>query len=74
MPIVYNAANEMCVKAFLDRKIAFLDIARIVEAAMMRAQLPSITSPSHGNRDMETALAVDCSVRDMVQGLFATVA
>lgn len=74
MPIVYNAANEMCVKAFLDRKIAFVDIARIVETAMMRAQLPSITSPSHGNRDMETALAVDGSVRDMVQGLFAAVA
>jgi len=74
MPIVYNAANEMCVKAFLDRKIAFLDIARIVEAAMMRAQLPSITSPSHGKRDMETALAVDSCVRDMVQSLFATVA
>ena len=72
MTIVYNAANEVCVKAFLDRKIAFVHIAEIVETAMMRAQLPSISFEDHGSRDMEHALAVDSEVRGLVQNLFAS--
>ena len=32
MPTVLNAANEVAVAAFLDRKIGFMDIARLVEA------------------------------------------
>jgi 1-deoxy-D-xylulose-5-phosphate reductoisomerase len=35
-PAVLNAANEMAVDAFLDRRIAFLDIAAIVEETMHR--------------------------------------
>lgn len=34
MPTVFNAANERAVALFLDRKIGFLDIARIIRAAM----------------------------------------
>ena len=34
MPTVYNAANEMAVALFLDRKIAYLDIVRMIEFAM----------------------------------------
>jgi len=34
MPTVYNAANEMAVAKFLDRKISFLDIYEIIEFAM----------------------------------------
>jgi 1-deoxy-D-xylulose-5-phosphate reductoisomerase len=34
MPTVYNAANEWAVARFLDRKIAYLDIVRIIEEAM----------------------------------------
>ncbi|HLS49926.1 MAG TPA: 1-deoxy-D-xylulose-5-phosphate reductoisomerase, partial [Actinomycetaceae bacterium] len=30
-PAVYNAANEICVAAFLDERIGFLDIAEILE-------------------------------------------
>ena len=33
-PTVLNAANEIAVAAFLDKKIAFLDIAETVEAAL----------------------------------------
>ncbi|HXV74095.1 MAG TPA: 1-deoxy-D-xylulose-5-phosphate reductoisomerase, partial [Sphingomonadales bacterium] len=33
-PTVLNAANEVAVNAFLDRKAGFLDIPRIVEAAL----------------------------------------
>ncbi len=69
MTIVYNAANEVCVKAFLDRRIDFLQIAEFVESAMIRAQLPSISFPPHASRDtseaaMETALAIDAGVRE----------
>ena len=36
MAIVLNAVNEIAVAAFLDRRIGFLDIARLVEDAMDR--------------------------------------
>jgi 1-deoxy-D-xylulose-5-phosphate reductoisomerase len=36
-PIVLNAANELAVASFLDRRISFLDIARVVEEALARA-------------------------------------
>ena len=36
MPTVFNAANEKAVALFLERKIAFLDIYRIIEEAMER--------------------------------------
>ena len=34
MPTVFNAANEKAVALFLQRKIGFLDIYRIIEEAM----------------------------------------
>jgi 1-deoxy-D-xylulose-5-phosphate reductoisomerase len=33
-PVVYNAANEIAVRRFLDREIAFTDIPALVERAM----------------------------------------
>ena len=39
MPTVFNAANEKAVALFLDRKISFLDIYRIIEEAMERHQV-----------------------------------
>jgi 1-deoxy-D-xylulose-5-phosphate reductoisomerase len=35
-PTVLNAANEIAVAAFLGRRLAFLDIARVVEATLER--------------------------------------
>ena len=35
MPTILNAANEIAVEAFLNRRIGFLDIARAVEASLM---------------------------------------
>jgi 1-deoxy-D-xylulose-5-phosphate reductoisomerase len=77
MPTVFNAANEVCVQAFLDRKITFLQIAEFVESAMMRAQLPSIPSKDHASRDtndetMTRALEIDGEIRRLVGELFAT--
>ncbi len=37
MPTVLNAANEIAVEAFLNRRIGFMDIARIVEACCAEA-------------------------------------
>jgi 1-deoxy-D-xylulose-5-phosphate reductoisomerase len=58
VPTVFNAANEVAVQAFLDRKISFGGIARLVEATM--------ASASRTNSKLETAddaLAVDYNAR-----------
>lgn len=34
MPAVYNAANELAVARFLDRRVSFLEIPEIIESAM----------------------------------------
>jgi 1-deoxy-D-xylulose-5-phosphate reductoisomerase len=36
MPTVYNAANEMAVSMFLERKIRYLEIVEVIEACMRR--------------------------------------
>jgi 1-deoxy-D-xylulose-5-phosphate reductoisomerase len=33
-PAILNAANEECVYAFLERKIAFTDIVKIIEKVL----------------------------------------
>jgi len=73
---VYNAANEVCVQAFLEKRIDFLQVAEFVEMAMMRAQLPSIASIRHASRDrtvedMDIALDIDSGVRELVGGFVA---
>ena len=45
VPTVYNAANEKAVSLFLDRKIRYLDITRIIEECMdahERIHMPSV--------------------------------
>jgi len=39
MPAVLNAANEVAVSAFLERRIGFLDIARVIEGVMHKHQV-----------------------------------
>jgi 1-deoxy-D-xylulose-5-phosphate reductoisomerase len=41
---VLNGANEMAVAAFLDHRIGFLDIARTVEACLVRAERTGVVS------------------------------
>src|SRR5690606_10154233 len=38
-PTILNAANEVAVAGFLDRKIGFLDIAEIVQTVLEQAQI-----------------------------------
>ena len=44
MPTVFNAANEMAVAMFLDKKIKFLDIYNIIEDSMKNVKL--VNEPS----------------------------
>ncbi len=55
-PAVLNAANEVAVAAFLERKIGFLDIAGIVEAVMQKLGAPAVP-------DLEAVLTIDEAAR-----------
>lgn len=52
MPTVYNAANEKAVSLFLQRKIGYLDITRMIENCMMKHT--TIANPT-----LEEILAVE---------------
>jgi 1-deoxy-D-xylulose-5-phosphate reductoisomerase len=56
-PAILNAANEIAVAAFLERRIGFLDIAGIVEAVLDRlgSEATSANSPS----SLDEVLAID---------------
>jgi 1-deoxy-D-xylulose-5-phosphate reductoisomerase len=73
-PAAMNAANERAVAAFLDRRIGFLDIPRVVEATLERMD----RAPSGGGSDedaVERARSTDAEARrladDVVTGLAA---
>jgi len=59
MPTVLNAANEVAVGAFLERKIGFLDIASVIE--------DTLASGENGGRaraqDLDAILAADAEAR-----------
>ena len=59
---IINASNEVAVNAFLNHKIGFLDIERIVELATKK--MPYIIHPS-----LETLIEVDKNTRDYVNKL-----
>lgn len=63
MPTVMNAANEVAVDLFLNRKIKFLEIETIVEKAMRAHDV--IDNPS-----LDQVFAVDCQVREQILGGF----
>lgn len=61
---VLNAANEMAVAAFLDGRLSFLDIARIVAETLAR------TANGDG-MDLQAILAADCEARRIAAELIA---
>ena len=61
-PTVLNAANEIAVAAFLDRKIGFLDIAGIVEQVLQELGGPPVP-------DLAAVLALDAAARAAANGL-----
>ena len=68
LPTVLNAANEIAVEAFLERRIGFADIARFVSAAC-EAALADGTAKEP--QSIGEALAVDHVVRERSRSLLA---
>lgn len=62
-PAAMNAANEVAVAAFLDRKIGFLDIAPLVSETLDRMNGSRDLAASAGNDALETAMMIDASAR-----------
>jgi len=56
-PAVLNAANEIAVAAFLEKKIKFTDIAKLIEN-QLEAHHPS------SSEDFDQLQAIDRSVRE----------
>jgi 1-deoxy-D-xylulose-5-phosphate reductoisomerase len=63
MPTVFNAANEEAVGYFLDHRIGFLDIYRIIQESMDRAEV--IPDP-----DLDTILTVEKETRDRIRAQY----
>ena len=60
LPAAMNAANEAAVNAFLHERIAFCDIAVVVEQVMNAHEANPV-------RDLQTVLAADASARTAAQ-------
>jgi 1-deoxy-D-xylulose-5-phosphate reductoisomerase len=69
MPTVFNAANEVAVDAFLNGRIGFGGIARLVEATMEAASRTNSLPKS-----ADDALSIDHSSRNMARGLLPEIA
>jgi len=73
-PSILNAADEVAVAAFLDRRIRFLDIASVVAETLERMDRFS-ASAGEGEDVLETARATDATARrvagEVVSGLMA---
>lgn len=55
-PAVLNAANEVAVAAFLERKIGFMDIPKTIESVLSRANIEPVSS-------LEQLIAADMAAR-----------
>jgi len=67
MPAAMNAANEQAVALFLEERIHFLDIPRLIERVCDRHRVDLTTSPS-----LADVLAVDAWAREAVREAAAT--
>ena len=65
-PTILNAANEIAVQAFLDRKIGFLDIVRLVEKAVTTLSDVSLNV-------LADVLACDTQARQVARDLVAQI-
>ena len=61
-PTILNAANEVAVYGFLDGRVGFLDIPRVVEAVLGRVSASSFSS-------LEDVLAIDREARVIARRL-----
>jgi len=68
---VLNAANEEAVNAFLERRIRFLEIARIVEDTLEAAAAGRLAEVSKTPRSFDEVVAVDSAARAAANRLMA---
>lgn len=66
-PAAYNAANEVAVQAFLDRRIGFLDIARVAAETLERADVANLLAAGTGGDPLEVALQIDRAARRIAE-------
>ena len=60
MPAVLNAANEICVAAFLDGNLRFLQVVDTVADVLEQAHDAGLPAP----RDVEDVMAADTWARE----------
>lgn len=70
-PTVMNAANEVAVAAFLERRLGFLDIAATVDLTLDKMNGLGQLETSAGDDIMETAMMVDASARRVATDVVA---
>jgi 1-deoxy-D-xylulose-5-phosphate reductoisomerase len=63
-PTILNAANEVAVLAFLERRIGFLDIAKFVEETLLSLPASPLVS-------LEDVWSVDKEARAVTSGLIS---
>jgi 1-deoxy-D-xylulose-5-phosphate reductoisomerase len=63
-PTILNAANEIAVQAFLDRRIGFLDISRVVAAA-----LDQDVGSNGVAGDLQSVLGIDARARVLAEDI-----
>lgn len=68
-PIVFNAANEVAAFAFLDHRLAFLNIAAVIAETLEQASRDGLSMGSGSAAD--AALAVDREARRIARGVVA---
>jgi len=64
-PAILNAANEVAVAAFLEHRIGFLEITKMVEETLSRMSGGSISS-------IEEVIAIDQEARNIAEALIAS--
>ena len=70
LPAIFNAANEVCVAAFIDGKIGFTSIIETVEEVVQSLGSKSAGSP----RDLADVSAIENDARKIAQELLMKVA
>ena len=70
-PAAMNAANEVAVGAFLDRRIGFLDIARAVDETLQRMD---IGGAGASDDVLEEALVIDSAARRTAETVLSSIA
>jgi 1-deoxy-D-xylulose-5-phosphate reductoisomerase len=67
-PAIMNAANEIAVEGFLERRLRFLDIARTVATCLDRAERMGAIGVPHS---LDDVLAADATGRELARDVIA---